>query len=191
MNTQPTTIVGGPRRGPIIIIVVMAVLFVALLMQVLNSYESWSKQSPGSASRPAPATRPALPPAESRGAFADRVTDNLPNDAGYAARNLEWGGNLSLLESRDSELLEMGDAEHRMAETIRNIPAGRIAEKATQMPPMAELLANAQLYRGSVFTIRVIPMEINDHTNDIPAGRVISWRMYAMAQRSEKEFIVF
>ncbi|MFN0205454.1 MAG: hypothetical protein ACKVS6_03980, partial [Planctomycetota bacterium] len=42
-----------------------------------------------------------------------------------------------------------------------------------------------------VFTIRVIPMEINDHTNDIPAGRVISWRMYAMAQRSEKEFIVF
>lgn len=187
MNTLTTP---PRRRGPIMIVVVMGVLFVALLLQILSSYDRWSKQqSGGTASRStATAAKPASAPQNDA---TDHIINNLPGDTGFAARNLEWGGNLTLLEGRDGDLLQMGDAEHRMAETIHNIPGERLAEKATQMPKMAELIANPQLYRGSVFTMNVLPFEINDHTTDVPAGRVVTWRMYAMAQRSEKEFVVF
>jgi hypothetical protein len=183
MNVQ--TQMPAPRRGPILLLVVMVVLFVALLTQVLKFYEDW--KAGGSfrkaESQPAAATRPAdsrpVPP------------DGGPQESSFASRNLEWSGNLTLLQDADGKMLQLGDAEHRMAETVKSIPGDRFGARATQMPDMKELLAHPEVYRGRIFTIRIVPFEINDHTNDIPAGRVLSWRIYGMLQRNLSEYVVF
>lgn len=172
-------------KGPILILVIMGVLFVALIGTLIGYYNNSWKYRDRPLSRPAASTtsRPTSRPLPAEAA--------VPSEAGFSARNLEFGGNLSALVSSDGEPLGMNDAFHRMAEQIKNIPGDWIAAKATQMPPMRDLLEHASAYRGCVFAVRVVPAEINDHDIQLPVGRIRTWRTYGMLQRNTDEFAVF
>ncbi|MBI3818192.1 MAG: hypothetical protein HY286_05835 [Planctomycetes bacterium] len=177
------------RKGPLLILAVMAILFITLLAKLISDYKTVYLKDAPTESKPAapPASAPATLPAN-RSLPAE---DAVPAGAGFTARNLEFEGNLTALTESDGKPLGLDDPMHRMATLIGRIPGDRLSAKATQMPPMKDLLENAAAYRGCVFAVRIVPAEINDHENDLPVGRVRSWRTYGMLQRSTSEFVVF
>lgn len=172
----------APNRKPIIILIVMMVLFVVLLSVVIKNYSSYVGDKG--------ASRPVAPPA-SRRAIDLPAQGAVPAGEGFQARNLEFEGNLTALAAMDGAPLEMNDAFNRLAKTVKRAPVSKLQSRATQLPDREVLLEHAAAYRGMVFTLRVIPAEINPHTNDLPGGREVSWRLYCMAQRSTSEFVVF
>lgn len=172
------------RKGPLLLLGVMIILFVALVTTLFRNYDKSFARRGAAESRPQAASGPA-----SRGALA--AEDSIPAGAGFTARNLEFEGNLTALANSDLKPLGMDDGFHRMAEMIRRIPSDRLSSKATLVPEMKDLLEHSSAYRGCVFVIRIVPGEINDHDMDLRAGRVRSWRTYGMLQRSKEEFAVF
>src|SRR5262245_55216809 len=174
------------RRQSVVMLGVMIVLFVALLSILIGNYGKFARGEmdvPPGATASKPASRTASGPSRD---------EQLPSEVGAAARNLEFAGNLAPLGEADGKELGMDDVVHRIAVDVARADAGSFSERVTQLPPLADLLARPGDFRGRRFRIRCIPAEVNPWSNDVTAGRVRSWRVYAGLQRDPgREFVVF
>ncbi|MBL8696663.1 MAG: hypothetical protein JNJ88_21400 [Planctomycetes bacterium] len=162
----------------------MMVLFIALVGKLISGYDTYRDSEtggPASAPKAKPESAPTAPSPE----------EQLPTEASLAARNVEWSGNLTPLETRDGLPLGLSEAEHRLAVDVGRASREFFQRRISQLPPMKDLLAGPSRYRGSTFAVRCIPMEVVPHSTDVPSGRVYSWRVYALLQRSPDEAVVF
>lgn len=171
-------------KGPLILLGLMMVLFLGLVGKLISGYDSYRQAEPQGAAS-APKAKPESAP------VAPAPEEQLPTESSFAARNVEWSGNLAPLEPRDGQPLGLGEAEHRIAVDVGRASREFFQRRISQLPPMKDLLASPSRYRGSAFAVRCIPMEVVPHSTDVPSGRVYSWRVYAFLQRSLDEAVVF
>ncbi len=181
------------RRGPLVVLVAMVFVFlvlVGILAKGLMGDEranGTTGSNPDSVGRGEPATGEA---ALGGNSGAGDVELPMPQDSSFSARNLALGGNLEAVAREDGQPIGLDDATARVARLIAQASVDSIRRRATQLPPVADLLAASRESSGHYFTLRGVPFEVNDHSNVLAEGRVASWRIYVMLQRSREEFVV-
>lgn len=184
-SLDPSMMPMPPRRqGPLVMLVLMGGLFLVLAGLLVRNYAGWAQGGGG-------ASRPAAAPATSSKKAVDLATleQGLPREAGFAQRNVDYGGNLAPIAAREGAPMGMDEAVYRVALDLSRADAAKFYDRTSQIPKLKDLLAEPRAFHGMSFTFRIVPAEVWDYANNVPE-RVTSWRVYGIMQRSPEEFVV-
>jgi hypothetical protein len=186
VNDVPLTPLPPRRQGPIVMLFLMIGLFVVLAGILFKDYARWSNE-PASSRRAA--SRAASAPASRPFSPQETIEPGLPEGAGFAARNVDFGGNLAPIAAKEGQPLAMDDAMFRVAVDVARMDPNKFGDRATRLPAVKDLLEHPTAYEGMAFTFRMVPAEVWDYANNVP-DRVTSWRIYGTLQRNLGEFVV-
>jgi hypothetical protein len=170
----------APRRGPVVLLLVMAALFVVLVSIMVGGFRTWSEETRPATAPASTATRPSPPP--------------LPIESGFESRNLVYGGNLATIVAEEGKPLDGGwfpESVARVAADLERLPAEELERRSKPIPPFAELLARPLDYAGETLSLRVVPFASHPHKRFLAGGETRdTWRVYAMMQRDTSEVVL-
>lgn len=186
MQTPPPMPQLTPRGKPLVLVGLMAALFIALVAVLIRYYGDYVADRP--VGRAPAATRPAASAPAGPGAAEESW---VPEQDGFAARNLALSGNLAPLAEMDGQPVAFDEATFRIAADVARADEAFFRSGSTRCPPLADLLAQPDPYRGRKLGLRVVPFAAYPHRHFFEGRPVDSWRIYAFPQTTSDQAVVF